>query len=139
VYAFVIAVPVLTLCTSVPCSGDPKPAPATSYVEFDFAPLPQNGNGKIICTAVIHTADKDISLKSPVQFHRPCDPVGAADGFASFLNNNKFKAEAVEKTKVRVYGRIWNDKLIPATKGEFTSPDLLPNELPTVKNAEKKG
>jgi hypothetical protein len=129
-----------SLLVAVPlwCGADPV-APPAQYVEFDFAPLPQNGQGRLKAVLTLHTTDKDISLSEPFEMARPCRPASEAETIALFLTINKFKAEVVDKTKVRVYGRIWNEKLIPATRGAITCPDLLPNELPKVKNAEQKG
>jgi hypothetical protein len=108
-----------------------------TYVEFDFSTLPRDGKGRYKLQITILTTDKDIKLSEPADLTREGNPEDTCAFIAFFLNNNKFKAEVVDKTKLRVYGRIFNDKLIPATEGSVTSPDLKKEELPKVKNPPK--
>jgi hypothetical protein len=113
---------------------EPKPTEKASYVEIDFSPLPQNGKGRYKLQFTILTTDKDIKLSESADFDRKDTPEGHCEGMAMFLNINRWKAEVVDKTKLRIHGRIFNDKLIPATKGMVESKDLKPEELPKVKN-----
>ena len=53
------------------------------------------------------------------------------------MKDNRFEAEVVGMTRLRVYGRIWNGKLIPATEGKVESKNLKKEELPKVKNPPK--
>lgn len=105
-----------------------------AYVEFDFSTLAQGGEGECAFTLIVLTTDKDlkysIERKGPKELNRETE----CAAYATSMQINKFKAEVVDKTKLRVYGRIWNDKLIPATKGMVESKDLKPEELPKVKN-----
>lgn len=116
-----------------------EPPNAEAYVEFDFSTLPRGGTGTYTVKMTVETKDKDITFSEPLEFARVTDPNTNCEFVAVFLNRNKWKAEVVNKTKLRVYGRIWNDKLIPATRGKVESSDLRPEELPKVKNPEKKG
>jgi hypothetical protein len=50
---------------------------------------------------------------------------------------NRWRAKVVDNTKLRVYGRNFNDKLIPAIEGKVTSPNLKKEEMPKVKNPPK--
>ncbi len=120
-------------------AGAADPPAMKSYVEFDFAPVPRDGVGAYKLQFTLLTADKDIKLSEPAEFPRKDDPEGVAAVMAVFLNENRWKAEVVDKTKLRVYGRIFNDKLIPVTKGMVESPDLKKEELPTVTLVGKKG
>jgi hypothetical protein len=117
----------------------PRKSDMMPYTEFDFSPLPQGGMGVYKLQLTILTEDKDIKLSELLEFARGADPNTNCEFLAAFLNRNKFKAEVVDKTKVRVYGRVFNDKLIPVTKGMVESKDLRPEELPKVKNPEQKG
>ena len=110
----------------------------TPYVEFDFSTIPCDGEGKYSLTITVLTADKDLKYQTEIKGPRKFDREVTCAGLAINLTDNKFKAEVVDKTKLRVYGRIWNDKLIPATKGMVESPNLKPEELPKVKNPENK-
>lgn len=136
----------MSLLTAPPIStviGEPKPEPkqeVVNYVEFDFTPMPAVGEGKYKIQFTVLTADKDLKISAPAEFVRKeGDPASNAEVMALFFNTNRFKAEVVDKTKLRVYGRMWNDKLIPATRGMVESKDLKPEELPKVKNPTKVG
>lgn len=129
----------LGLCGALELKAEPRAGNTMPCVEVDFSALPQGGTGKYKLTLTIQTADKDIEFSEPLEFARVTDPNTNCEFVAVFLNRNKWKAEVVNKTKLRVYGRIWNDKLIPATRGKVESSDLRPEELPKVKNPEKKG
>ncbi len=118
---------------------EPKPEPASSYVEFDFSSLPTDGEGNCSFTVTVLTVDKDFKYSSEVKGPKKFAPDVVCASYAGNMTANRFKTEVVDKTKLRVYGRIFNDKLIPATKGMVESPDLKPEELPKVKNPEKKG
>jgi hypothetical protein len=127
----------LALVGAIPAGGQPKPDKAEPYVEFDFSTLPQGGEGRYSFTFTVSTTDKDLKLSEPASFSRQAQPESVCEGLASFMNRNRFKAEVVDKTKLRVYGRTWNDTLIPATEGRVESKDLKPEELPKVKNPPK--
>jgi hypothetical protein len=118
---------------------DPKPREPGPYVEFDFSSLPRDGEGKYSLTLTVLTTDKDLKYSMESETPRKFDPEVTCAAFAVNMKANRFKAEVVDKTKLRVYGRTFNDKLIPATKGMVESSDLRPEELPKVKNPEKKG
>ncbi|HVL13072.1 MAG TPA: hypothetical protein VM529_10935 [Gemmata sp.] len=120
-------------------AGQPKPIETAPYVEFDFSTLPLNGTGDCSFTLTVLTADKDLKYTAELKGPRKFDPEVTCAGYASSMRDSRFKAEVVEKTKLRVYGRMFNDKLIPATKGIVESPDLTKDELPRVKNPEVKG
>src|SRR5690348_196308 len=108
----------LCLLTAITGASAEEPKPGRMpYVEFDFRPLPQEGKGTYKLQFTILTADKDIKFSEPIEFARGTDTNTNCEFLAAFLNRNKFKAKVVDKTKLRVYGRIFNDKLIPATKG----------------------
>jgi hypothetical protein len=113
--------------------GEPK----GSYVEFDFSTLPYGGDGKYSFTITIKTMDKDISWSEPQGGDRSLKPEEICDMYAVFMEFNRWRAKVVDKTKLRVYGRNFNDKLIPAIEGKVTSPDLKKEELPKVKNPPK--
>jgi hypothetical protein len=119
-------------------AGQPKPIETAPYVEFDFSTLPLNGTGDCSFTLTVLTADKDLKYSAERKGPRQFDPEVTCAGYASSMRDSRFKAEVVEKTKLRVYGRMFNDKLIPATKGVVDSPDLKKEELPTVKYVGRK-
>ena len=73
-------------------------------------------------------------VSAPSVKYGQTSPMGSAGITWDWVTLLTFKAEVVDKTKVRVYGRMFNDKLIPATKGIVESKDLKPEELPKVKN-----
>lgn len=113
---------------------------AQNYIEIDCSMLPRDGDGKYKIQLSIWTTDKDITLSEPAQFGRKeGDPANNCAALAIFLTTNRWKAEVVDKTKLRVYGRIFNDMLIPVTKGAVESADLRPEELPRVTFVGKKG
>lgn len=113
---------------------DPRPNEKMSYVEFDFAPLPRTGMGGYDIHFTLLTSDKDIKVAEGTKFFRETDASTNCEFLASYLKNNGFKIDVVDKTKLRVYGYVLNGKLIPATKGIVKSKDLKPEELPKVKN-----
>lgn len=118
----------------------PKVSANPPYVEFDFSTLPENGEGECSLTLTVFTEDKDLKYTSTMKGNVKKVPSGDICAFfAGDMKDNRFKAEVVGKTKLRVYGRIFNGELIPATKGMVESKDLKPEELPKVKNPEKKG
>ena len=115
-----------------------KPQPVdVSYVEFDFSTLPSGGEGDYSVTITVLTADKDLFYSMKGTHARRFKPDGLCSAFQVSMKINRFKAEVVDKTKLRVYGRIWNDKLIPATQGKVESPDLKKGELPKVSSHPK--
>jgi len=116
---------------------DPAPRPGAPYVEFDFTPLPRDGEGKCRYTLTVFSADKDLTYSVESEGPKQFIPDNVCGTWANSLRINRWKAEVVDKTKLRVYGRMFNDKLIPATGGKVTSPDLKKEELPKVKNPPK--
>jgi hypothetical protein len=115
------------------------------YVEFDFTKVPE-GPGKVTLSIKVHTTDPDISYESKYSWSMapggppwPKGQVNAVrcENLLHEMKGLKFKAEVVDKTKIRVYGRTFNDKLLPAIKGVVESPDLKKEELPKVKNPGK--
>jgi hypothetical protein len=130
---------IITLSAPVGANPKPREPEMVPYVEFDFRTLPQVGTGTYTVKLTIETQDKDVKFSESLEFARGTNPNTNCEFVAAFLNRNKFKSEVINKTKLRVYGRTFNDKLIPATKGMVESPDLKPEELPKVTNPEKKG
>lgn len=124
---------------SGPTIGAQKPDKDTVYVEFDFSTLPSDVCGKFSMTLTVLTADKDLKYSEPIQQQGMLNPQALCEGLADNMRRNRFKVEIVDKTKLRVYGRNFNDKLIPATKGKVESPDLKKEELPKVKNPDDMG
>lgn len=110
-----------------------------AYVEFDFSTLPSDGEGDCAFLLTVLTTDKELKYSIECKGPKKFAPDVTCAGFAASMELNRFKAEVVDNTKLRVYGRIWNDKLIPATKGMVESKDLKPEELPKVKNPTKEG
>ena len=129
----------LVASNSVSRAADPLPSPPAQHVEFDFSTIPQNGEAICTFSILVRTVDKDLSYDTEVKGPRKFDPEVTCAAIAHNMNTNRFKAEVVDKTKLRVYGRIWNGKLIPPTNGMVESADLLPSELPRVKFVGKKG
>jgi hypothetical protein len=66
------------------------------------------------------------------------EPDALAEAFAASMKDIGVNTEVVEKVKVRVFSAKTDGKAYPATKGVVESPDLKPEELPKVKNPEKK-
>jgi hypothetical protein len=62
---------------------------------------------------------------------------GLCEWIADLYNERGYKAEWDGKTTVRVYGGVFKDHFHPVIKGEVTSPDLKPNELPKVTNPKR--
>lgn len=116
---------------------DPPETTRKPYVEFDLSTLPFGGEGKYSFTLTVYTADKDFKWSEPAEHDRKLKPAGLCAAYRTFMETNRWKAQVVDKTKLRVYGRMFNDKLIPATKGIVTSPDLKKEQLPKVKNPPK--
>ena len=110
-----------------------------TYVEFDFSMLPKAGEGKYKLQITIRTNDKGISFEEPLENARRIEPKQFCAFLIIFLNNNKWEAEVVNETKIRVYGYKFNDKFTPTTNGNVESIDLLKDELPKVKFVGKKG
>ena len=122
-------------------SGLPKPAEDAegSYVEIDFSALPSARERSYSLTVTIYTSDKDIDYSAETKVSRAdVDPPHVmCQTYAVNMELNRFKTKIVDKTKLRIYGRNFNDKLIPAIEGKVTSPDLRKEELPKVKNPPK--
>ena len=108
----------------------PKPEP---YVEFDFNTL-GGGEGNMRLTIKVSTTHKDVTFSDESNGPRGFSRELLCGLFASGLKETGFKAEVVDKSKIRVYGCTREGKYYPATKGEATSPDLKKDELPKVKN-----
>jgi hypothetical protein len=120
-------------------TGQPKAEPATQYVEFDFSTMPRDGEGNCAYTLTVLTVDRDLKYSVESKGPKKFTPDVVCAAWECSMRINSFKVEIVDKTKLRVYGQIFNDKLIPATKGIVESRDLTPDELPKVKNPESKG
>lgn len=121
----------------------PRPKPNAPYVEFDFSALTEKCPGRFAYTITILSADKDLKFSMETSGD-PKDHMGRRPGprpecsaWSTLLRINDWKAEVVDKTKLRVYGVISNGKLIPATEGKVESPTLKKDELPKVKNPPK--
>lgn len=118
--------------------GPPKPAeePEGSYVEIDFSPLPSPVNRNYSVTVTIITPDKDFHYSSEAKISGS-EADGVCRLYAKHMEFNRWRAKVVDNTKLRVYGRNFNDKLIPAIEGKVTSPNLKKEEMPKVKNPPK--
>lgn len=131
------------------CADPPGPVKEKKvqepYVEFDLSPLPE-GPGILSLSIKVETTDPDISFETKIQRQIPTGgmpaPVGqtnmgTCEHLVDSMKQMKFRAEVVNQTKIRVYGRPFNDTFLPATRGTVTSPDLKKDELPKVKNPPK--
>lgn len=138
--AYVLAAITLVNAIATKASADepmPKDAP---YVEIDFSSLPNDGMGRYKMRVNFETTDKDLSFSESFDYDRAIHkPDSICSVMQVFLRENRWKAKVVEKTKLRVYGRVFNDKLVPITKGSVDSTDLLLGEQPKVKIVTPKG
>lgn len=132
-------IPTTLLCAAFSVAGlaDEPKADTRPYVEIDFSTLPRDGNGEYTITITVYTADKDLTYSTKTTLARKFSPEDKCAATAIHMRNSRFDAEVMNKTKLRVYGRMFNDKLIPATEGKVESPDLKKEELPKVKNPPK--
>ncbi|HVL15032.1 MAG TPA: hypothetical protein VM529_20845 [Gemmata sp.] len=124
--------PLLALGGSTP--ADDKKEPGEPYIEIDFTPMPEQVRWRF--TITIETTDKD--LKFAHDFNLKSKRFDLCEIVANYLNDGRFRAEVVDKSKVRVYGRTFNEKFFPVTKGSVTSPDLDKEQLPTVRYVGRK-
>lgn len=127
-----------TLCgvvvPAVRCDAPPEQA---VYVEFDFSTLPRDREEDYRLRLTVLTTNKVLKYSMEGKMRGKRSPEGCCDLLAASLMANSFKVEVVDKTKLRVYGRIFNDELIPAIQGRVESPDLKKEELPRVKNPNR--
>lgn len=129
-------------------SADEPPPKELPYVEFDLNTLPDRPAVRVTLTYRVMTTDKDLVFKHTLTTQEP--PRGAppplpgqfaemqAEIMADQLTRQRFRADLIGKTIIRVYGRNFNDKLIPAVKGEVTSPEIAKEFLPKVTNPKTK-
>ena len=113
-------------------ADDTKP-----YVEIDFSTLPRDGVGECAYTVTILTTDKDIKYSTESKGPKKFAADAVCESWAINMRVNRYKVEIVDKTKLRIFGRMFNDELIPATEGTVESKDLKPDQLPKVKNPPK--
>ena len=113
---------------------DDKKEKKEPYIEIDFTPMPEQVRWRF--TITIETTDKD--LKFAHDFNLKSKRFDLCEIVANYLNDGRFRAEVVDKSKVRVYGRTFNEKFFPVTKGSVTSPDLDKEQLPTVRYVGRK-
>ena len=131
--AAVAWLPLLALGSST--LADDKKEPGEPYIEIDFTPMPGDQVRSTI-TVTVETTDKDLTFSERITVKMKHDAL--CDLVVNILGDVKFKAEVVGKSKVRVYGRTFNDKFYPVTKGSVTSPDLEKEQLPTVRYVGRK-
>jgi hypothetical protein len=125
---------------------DPKPGPKPPpvgpdlgdepFVEFDFTKIPCEKAPWDVTIRVL-TSLKDLSGN--------VEDMAAPDGTpreglelmllsaADSLEEIGYKAQLVDKFKIRVYGGLFDGKFYPATKGIVESKTLKKADLPTVK------
>ena len=122
--------------------GEKRPPPGPElgsepFVEFDFTTMPdgnETDRGWRLKLEVM-TSLKDLMFRS--QRHAPNRGPPRETlclSLAMGLEWAGFKAEVVDKSKVRVYGAVFDGRFYPATRGIVESPNLRPNELPKVTN-----
>jgi hypothetical protein len=106
---------------------------AEAYVEFDFSPIPID-TGPWEVTMEVHTTLKDFTASDGHNAPNGSSWTVLCEGFASGLGTIAFKAEVVDKKKVRVYGGVYDGKFYPATRGTVASPNLKKEQLPKITN-----
>lgn len=106
-----------------------------AYVEFDCSPIPKQGKWELR----LSVSTEKVVYEYRVNPTNGDDPESLADSFAKGLRAKGFKAEVIDKVKVRVYGQTTDGKFYPATSGVAKSPDLEKESLPTVKVVGPKG
>ena len=132
-----VAISALCLAAHADC---PKPAEKRPYVEFDFSTLVEDGGeGKCTWTIIVKMSDKDLDFETDIKGPRKFDRESTCAALGINMRYNDLDAEVVDKIKLRVYGRKYDGKFYPATKGKVESKDLKPEELPKVKNPTKEG
>jgi hypothetical protein len=117
-----------------PLPAGPKVGPE-NFVEFDFSPVP-DGTGPWRVTLTVETTLKDFKFRDDMSGSNPVTNV-ACESLVMGLNEIGFKAEVVDRTKVRVYGGIWDGQFYPATEGRVESAELKKDHLPKVTNPPK--
>jgi hypothetical protein len=115
----------------------PAAEPEEAYIEIDFTPMPcEKGPWKL--TVTVESTLKELTYSEVVNSDGIPREV-LCETIASGLKDVRFKAQVVEKSKLRVYGATFQGKFYPATKGKVESPDLKKDELPTIKVVGKQG
>jgi hypothetical protein len=123
----------------VPAKNPPALGPALgaeSYVEFDFTSMPcEKGPWELVLTV-------ETTLKNFSAIADPAAPDGIrrdalCENIVASLEDIGFRAEVVEKSKVRVYGGIFDGKFRPAARGTAESQQLKREHLPKVANPPK--
>ncbi|QJW95730.1 hypothetical protein [Frigoriglobus tundricola] len=132
--------------------GEAKPDPARkvpprgpefreeTFVEFDLSTLPAGAKGTSwkLNWEIRTTAGKDEPWVSvPMEVTSVEAPVISVEVLDCVLPDSAFKAEAIGKTKIRVYGAVLGDRYYPAEKGSVTSPHLKPEQLPKITNPKR--
>ena len=113
-----------------PVGPDLGPEP---YVEFDFTTMPVEERSWHI-TVNVETALKNLTFVEDDHAPDRGQREALCCGLAIRMESVGFKADVIDKSKVRVYGAVFDGKFYPATKGIVKSPDLKKNELPKVTN-----
>jgi hypothetical protein len=106
-----------------------------SFVEIDCAPIPTEGKIDLVVKVYTEKAVLEFKTAGP----NGDSPDGLAAALAVSFKDAGATTEVIEKTRVRIYGAKIDGKFYPATKGTVTSESLKADQLPKVKNPEKKG
>jgi hypothetical protein len=115
----------------------PPPGPDLGeepFVEFDFSPLPE-WSPDVKFSLRVDTADPKTYFKT--SFTGVGSRADICIGLEESLNEIGLKAEVAGKTKLRVYGKVRDNRFNPATKGTVDSDILTPAELPKVTNPKR--
>lgn len=118
---------------TIPTADDKKEEP---YIEIDFTRMPK---GTWMIDITVEFTDADLTFTDDFETIKGLpNKDDMCVIIAKRMNSVKVKAEVVDKTKIRVYGRTFKDKFYKVTKGKVESKELKKDQLPTVKYVGKK-
>jgi hypothetical protein len=125
----------ISVCVAMSLLG-PVPDQAkleqATFVEFDFSSVPERMGFRWDLTLSVYTNHKDVKIEQSLNIAERVSPATLADGFAGFFKDAGFKAELVDKFKVRVYGYSSKGKYYPVVAGKVSSPQAEGEKLPKV-------
>lgn len=99
------------------------------FVEFDFQTLPPPPGVKASYELRVDTSGSVFKSPTSGDIHYSDD---TAIGWEQSLNEIGYKAEVIEKSKLRVYGHVTSKGFLQATKGSITSEGLPKEQIPKV-------
>ena len=105
------------------------------YLEIDLGPVPCEIDREWKVAIKVDT--EKVTFSDKVHNTGITDRSATCEALVLRLRENGFKAEVIDKSKIRVYGHTKDGKFYPVTKGSVETEGLKKEELPKVKNPPK--